>query len=151
MSEQPEENWAYTASHPSSKGASLGSSLGATLGAPPSEKVAAEAAEAAAAVDGSQEVTLESVRAQSAAIRQRMEELRAETEAEILKNWTSPWKGEQMVATKVETRLATNAEFRAAMAKARTLDQLEAQLDPEAAGAEEAAGKTAGGHPAIGR
>jgi hypothetical protein len=92
--------------------------------------------------------TLESVRAEVADLHKRMEELRAATEEVVLKNWQSPWKGADTVKAKVDARLASNPEFRAAMSRARDAEALEAQLDPDHV---DQVSNTAQGHPAVGR
>ncbi|HEU5002968.1 MAG TPA: hypothetical protein VFW71_09345 [Actinomycetota bacterium] len=110
----------------------------------------AGAAQAAPAEGAAQEMpSLEEVLARKGALEARMEELRAATEAEVLKAWTSPWRGADAVRAKVDARLASNGEFRTALTKARELTVLEAQLDPNYVDAN--AGRQAGGHPAIGR
>jgi hypothetical protein len=91
---------------------------------------------------------LESLRTEVEGLHKRMEEIRAATEEEVLKNWQSPWKGADMVKTKVDSRLASNQEFRTIMTRARTAEASAAELSPEA----EAAGEgSPTGHPAIGR
>lgn len=141
--EAAEQTWASKAARAAESGGSLGSSLAASAAAPPP----AQSEEAGPP----EELTLEGVRAQAEALRQRMQEIRAATETEVLKNWTSPWKGADMVATKVDARLATHPEYRAVMTKARQLKQLEERLDPEHAQGAGAPGSAQGGHPAIGR
>jgi hypothetical protein len=136
-----ESTWASKAAKAAEEGGSLGATLAAQAAAPP-----------AAAPDAKQEpeeLTLEAVRGQLDALRQRMNEIRSVTEAEILKNWTSPWKGADMVATKVDARLATHQEYRATMTRVRELGMLEAKLDPEHV--DPATGTARGGHSAIGR
>jgi len=97
----------------------------------------------------SPEQDLATVRAEVAWLHQKMEEIRAATEAEILKNWPSPWKGADTVRAKVDSRLASNAEFREAMLRARDAQAREAQLDPDHVEETQAAGPR--GHPAMGR
>ena len=70
---------------------------------------------------------LESLRREVEGIHQRMEEIRAATEEEVLKNWQSPWKGADTVKAKVDARLASNQEFRTIMTRARTA--VEALID----------------------
>jgi hypothetical protein len=142
--DEGETTWATKAARAAEQGGSLGASLGAAGAAPPAPPPGA-----AELPSDPSEMTLDQVREQAAAIRQRMDEIRAATEAEILKNWTSPWKGADMVATKVDARLATHAEFRAAMTRARDLQMLENRLDPDSVNA--TTGTARGGHPAIGR
>ncbi|MEA2534142.1 MAG: hypothetical protein QOJ93_1953 [Actinomycetota bacterium] len=91
---------------------------------------------------------LESLRTEVEGLHKRMEEIRAATEEEVLKNWQSPWKGADTVKAKVDSRLASNHEFRAIMTRARTAEATAAKLSPEA----EATGeRSPTGHPAIGR
>jgi NRPS condensation-like uncharacterized protein len=91
---------------------------------------------------------LESLRTEVEGLHKRMEEIRAATEEEVLKNWQSPWKGADTVKAKVDSRLASNHEFRAIMTRARTAEATAAELDP----AEQAtAEQSPTGHPAIGR
>jgi hypothetical protein len=91
---------------------------------------------------------LESLRTEVEGLHKRMEEIRAATEEEVLKNWQSPWKGADTVKAKVDSRLASNHEFRAIMTRARTAEATAAKLSPEA----EATGEgSPTGHPAIGR
>lgn len=99
------------------------------------------------------EETLAAVQARIAALSQRMEELRAATEVEVLKAWQSPWKGEDMVKGKVDARLASNSEFRAVMTQCREAQALERQMNPQAAETPTppAAGATGSSHPAVGR
>lgn len=92
---------------------------------------------------------LEAMRVRIAALQQRMEELRAATEEEVLKAWQSPWRGPDAVKAKIDSRLASNAEYRTVMAEARDAQMLVDRLDPEHAAASTA--RAAGGHPAIGR
>src|SRR5712691_4413078 len=94
-----------------------------------------------------QEQSLDAVRSQIAWLHGRMEEIRAATEVEVLKAWTSPWKSADTVRVKVDTRLASNHEFRALMTKGREVEAREAQLaadhvDPDA-------GSATGGHSAV--
>lgn len=110
---------------------------------------AAEAVSEAPAEAGQEMPTLEQVRARKAALEAKMEEFRSATEAEVLKGWTSPWRGADTVRAKVDARLASNADFRAALTAQREMTVLEAQLDPDHVDAN--AGRQAGGHPAIGR
>ncbi len=63
--------------------------------------------------------TVESVRAQVAGWQERMDEIRAAAEVEVLENWSSPWKTDATVKVKVDARLASNQEFREIMVKAR--------------------------------
>jgi NRPS condensation-like uncharacterized protein len=91
---------------------------------------------------------LESLRREVDSLHQRMEEIRAATEEEILKNWQSPWKGADTVKAKVDARLASNQEFRAIMTRARTAEATVAKLSPPADAAPDT---TPTGHPAIGR
>jgi hypothetical protein len=91
---------------------------------------------------------LESLRTEVEGLHKRMEEIRAATEEEVLKNWQSPWKGADTVKAKVDSRLASNHEFRAIMTRARIAEATAAELSPEV----EAAGEgSPTGHPAIGR
>src|SRR3979411_1346211 len=91
---------------------------------------------------------LESLRTEVEGLHKRMEEIRAATEEEVLKNWQSPWKGADTVKAKVDSRLASNHEFRAITPRARTAEATAAELDP----AEQAAAEQSPtGHPAIGR
>ena len=91
---------------------------------------------------------LESLRTEVEGLHKRMEEIRAATEAEVLKNWQSPWKGADTVKAKVDARLASNQEFRTIMTRARTAEASAEELSPQA---ETAADKSPTGHPAIGR
>jgi hypothetical protein len=91
---------------------------------------------------------LESLRTEVEGLHKRMEEIRAATEEEVLKNWQSPWKGADTVKAKVDARLASNREFRTIMTRARTAEASAAELDPEEASAAE---PSPTGHPAIGR
>ena len=91
---------------------------------------------------------LESLRREVEGIHQRMEEIRAATEEEVLKNWQSPWKGADTVKAKVDARLASNQEFRTIMTRARTAEATMAKLSPPAAAP---ADKSPTGHPAVGR
>jgi len=91
---------------------------------------------------------LESLRNEVEGLHKRMEEIRAATEEEVLKNWQSPWKGADTVKAKVDARLASNREFRTIMTRARTAEASAAELDPEEASAAE---PSPTGHPAIGR
>jgi hypothetical protein len=91
---------------------------------------------------------LASLRTEVEGLHKRMEEIRAATEAEVLKNWQSPWKGADTVKAKVDARLASNQEFRSIMTRARTAEASAAELDPEKPAA---AGQSPTGHPAIGR
>lgn len=90
---------------------------------------------------------LASLRAEVEAIHKRMEEIRAATEEEVLAKWQSPWKGADTVRAKVDARLASNAEFRTIMTRARTAEATVAQMNPETT----AQGASPTGHPAIGR
>jgi len=100
--------------------------------------------------EGSPGQDLAAVRAELAELWKRMGELRATTEADVLKNWPSPWKGADAVKAKVDARLASNAEFREVIVRAREAQALEAKLDPDHV--EEAPFAPAHtGHPAIGR
>jgi hypothetical protein len=92
---------------------------------------------------------LAAVRAEVAELHKRMEELRATTEQEVLKNWQSPWRGADAVKAKVDARLASNPEFRQVMGRARDAQLKEAQLDPDHV--DQTAGAAHTGHPAIGR
>jgi hypothetical protein len=91
---------------------------------------------------------LESLRTEVEALHKRMEEIRAATEEEVLKNWQSPWKGADTVKAKVDSRLASNHEFRAIMTRARTAEATASELSPKADPATE---HSPTGHPAIGR
>ena len=91
---------------------------------------------------------LESLRREVESIHKRMEEIRAATEEEVLKNWQSPWKGADTVKAKVDARLASNQEFRAIMTRARTAEATVARLSPPAGAASDTSPT---GHPAIGR
>jgi hypothetical protein len=91
---------------------------------------------------------LESLRTEVEGLHKRMEEIRAATEEEVLKNWQSPWKGADTVKAKVDSRLASNHEFRAIMTRARTAEATAAKLSPESEATGEASPT---GHPAIGR
>jgi len=91
---------------------------------------------------------LESLRHEVEGLHKRMEEIRAATEVEILKNWQSPWKGADTVKAKVDARLASNQEFRTIMTRARTAEATMAKLSPPT---EAPADKSPTGHPAIGR
>jgi hypothetical protein len=91
---------------------------------------------------------LESLRTEVEGLHKRMEEIRAATEEEVLKNWQSPWKGADTVKAKVDARLASNQEFRSIMTRARTAEASAAELSPEADTATE---QSPTGHPAIGR
>jgi hypothetical protein len=91
---------------------------------------------------------LESLRAEVEGLHKRMEEIRAATEVEVLKNWQSPWKGADTVKAKVDSRLASNHEFRTIMTRARTAEATAAELNPAA---DAAAEDSPTGHPAIGR
>src|SRR5207249_4014875 len=51
---------------------------------------------------------LASLRREVEGLHKRMEEIRAATEVEILKNWQSPWKGADTVKAKVDARLASS-------------------------------------------
>lgn len=113
------------------------------------EAAPAEAAGEAPAEEEQQKPSLEEVRARRQALEAKMDEYRAATEAEVLKAWTSPWRGPDTVKAKVDARLASNMDFRAALTEARELTMLESELDPEFVDAN--AGRQAGGHPAIGR
>src|SRR5437660_12874183 len=95
---------------------------------------------------GSQD--LESLRKEVEALHQRMEEIRASTEEEVLKNWQSPWKGADTVKAKVDSRLASNQEFRTIMTRARTAEATAAELSPPTDAAPDTSPT---GHPAIGR
>ena len=99
-----------------------------------------------AAPEGSED--LESLRHEVEGLHKRMEEIRAATEEEILKNWQSPWKGADTVKAKVDARLASNQEFRTIMTRARTAEATMAKLSPPT---EAPADKSPTGHPAIGR
>src|ERR1700704_1665545 len=90
---------------------------------------------------------LESLRTEVEGLHKRMEEIRAATEEEVLKNWQSPWKGADTVKAKVDARLASNHEFRTIMTRARTAEATAAELNPAA---DTAADKSPTGHPAIG-
>ncbi len=92
---------------------------------------------------------LAKVRTEVAELHKRMEELRATTEEEVLKNWQSPWRGADAVKAKVDARLASNSEFREVMARARDAELKEAQLDPDHI--EESTAAAHRGHPAMGR
>jgi hypothetical protein len=96
--------------------------------------------------DNSQE--LESLRVEVEGLHKRMEEIRAATEEEVLKNWQSPWKGADTVRAKVDARLASNQEFRTIMTRARTAEATAAEMNPPADATGEASPT---GHPAIGR
>jgi hypothetical protein len=91
---------------------------------------------------------LETLRREIEGIHKRMEEIRAATEEEVLKNWQSPWKGADTVKAKVDARLASNQEFRTIMTRARTAEETAAKLGPPADAAPDASPT---GHPAIGR
>src|SRR2546421_12307720 len=78
------------------------------------------------------EQRLEAVRAEVAKLHQRMEEIRAATEEEILKAWTSPWKNADTVKAKVDARLASHHEFREVMTRARKAQARASELDPGA-------------------
>ena len=91
---------------------------------------------------------LESLRREVEGIHKRMEEIRAATEEEVLKNWQSPWKGADTVKAKVDARLASNQEFRTIMTRARTAEATAAELSPPA---DAASDPSPTGHPAIGR
>jgi hypothetical protein len=91
---------------------------------------------------------LETLRREIEGIHKRMEEIRAATEEEVLKNWQSPWKGADTVKAKVDARLASNQEFRTIMTRARTAEATAAELSPPADAAPDASPT---GHPAIGR
>ncbi len=91
---------------------------------------------------------LESLRREVEDLHKRMEEIRAATEVEVLKNWQSPWKGADTVKAKVDARLASNQEFRAIMTRARTAEATMAKLSPPA---DVASDPSPTGHPAIGR
>jgi len=90
---------------------------------------------------------LEAVRAEVAGLHQRMEEIRAATEEEVLKAWTSPWKNADTVKAKVDSRLASHAEFRRIMTQARKAEARATELNPDAP--DPAAGGAKGGHPAV--
>ena len=91
---------------------------------------------------------LESLRREVEGLHKRMEEIRAATEVEVLKNWQSPWKGADTVKAKVDARLASNQEFRTIMTRARTAEATAAKMSPPA---ETAPDEYPTGHPAIGR
>jgi hypothetical protein len=94
-----------------------------------------------------EEPTLEAARAEVAELHQRMEEIRAATEAEVLKAWTSPWKNADTVKAKVDARLASHQEFRQIMTRARSAEAKANALDPDAP--DPTAGQAKGGHPAV--
>src|SRR6266851_2374741 len=75
---------------------------------------------------------LEPLRLEVEGLHKRMEEIRAATEEEVLKNWQSPWKGADTVKAKVDARLASNQEFRTIMTRARTAEATAAELSPPA-------------------
>ena len=91
---------------------------------------------------------LASLRREVEGLHKRMEEIRAATEVEILKNWQSPWKGADTVKAKVDSRLASNQEFRTIMTRARTAEATAAELSPPTDAAPDTSPT---GHPAIGR
>jgi len=91
---------------------------------------------------------LESLRTEVEGLHKRMEEIRAATEEEVLKNWQSPWKGADTVKAKVDARLASNQEFRTIMTRARTAEAKAAKLSPPP---DVAPAPSPTGHPAIGR
>jgi hypothetical protein len=91
---------------------------------------------------------LESLRTEVEGLHKRMEEIRAATEEEVLKNWQSPWKGAETVKAKVDARLASNQEFRAIMTRARTAEASASELDPKT---DAVADASPTGHRAIGR
>ena len=91
---------------------------------------------------------LESLRTEVEGLHKRMEEIRAATEEEVLKNWQSPWKGADTVKAKVDARLASNQEFRTIMTRARTAEAEAAELSPPA---DAVSDPSPTGHPAIGR
>ena len=142
------DTWASRAAKASETGGSLGAALGAVgRAAPPKDPAPApEGAESAP----SEELTLDAVIARIGALNERLAALRAEIETDILAHWTSPWKGPDMVATKVDARMAMHPDFRSMTVQIRELEQTRARLDPAGAHAQ-AAGRAAGGHPAIGR
>jgi hypothetical protein len=92
---------------------------------------------------------LEQIRAWLGDLKGRMEQMRSDTEEEVLKSWQSPWRGADAVKAKVDARLASNNEYRRILTDARNAQILVDQLDPDFV--DRAAGKSSGGHPAIGR
>ena len=91
---------------------------------------------------------LESLRREVEGLHKRMEEIRAATEEEVLKNWQSPWRGADTVKAKVDARLASNHEFRAIMTRARNAEAAAAKLSPPT---DVVPDTSPTGHPAIGR
>lgn len=149
--EQTPDTWASRAAKAGEKG-SLGAALGAAgRAAPPGDAPASgQPAIGGQPAGQPEEMSLDAVVARIKALNDRLAALRAEIEADILAHWTSPWKGPDMVATKVDARMAMHPDFRSMTVQVRELEQVRARLDPEGAQAQ-AAGRASGGHPAIGR
>lgn len=150
--EQAPDTWASRAAKAGEKGGSLGAALGAAGRAAPRIDSPASAPVPAGAQPAVQleEMSLDAVVAQIKALNDRLAALRAEIEADILAHWTSPWKGPDMVATKVDARMAMHPDFRSMTVQVRELEQVRARLDPGGSHAQ-AASRASGGHPAIGR
>src|ERR1700704_1980386 len=102
--------------------------------------------QAGQAPESSQE--LESLRTEVEGLHKRMEEIRAATEEEVLKNWQSPWKGADTVKAKVDAGLASNQEFSSTMTRARPAEAAAQERPPPAPADAE---RSPTGHPAIGR
>ena len=98
--------------------------------------------------EAGEDTTPEGLRARIASMQERIEELKASTEAEVLKAWQSPWKGADAVKAKVDARLASNPEFRGIMNRLRDAEIALRELEPQAPPAPNFAGPS---HPAMGR
>lgn len=147
--EQAPDTWANRAA----KAAETGGSLGAALGAAGRKAAPKQAAANGAAEETGpdpEDMTLDEVVAKIASLHERLATLRGELETEVLANWTSPWRGADMVATKVDARMAMHPDFKAMTIQIRELEQARGRLDPEGAH-DQAAGRASSGHPAIGR
>jgi hypothetical protein len=95
---------------------------------------------------GQGQESLESLRAEAAGLQERMEEIRAETETEVLKKWSSPWKSPDTVKVKVDARLASHDEFRSIVTKVRNVQARERELYP---GDADPTANPTKGHPAV--
>lgn len=62
---------------------------------------------------------VEVTRQELAQIHGRMAALKAEATAHVEANWTSNWRNPDLIAIKVETRLASNPEYRELITRAR--------------------------------
>ena len=74
-------------------------------------------------------------------LQQQLTDMRERMKEKLLAEWPSPWQNEQIVATKVQGRLAENKDFKELIKRIREtearIDSMEAQLRAQSGSAED--------------